>query len=323
MAQQNNIFKRALNRAKDSKAVSKVTHFLKNTTYSSQGVDLMHLFKIYASEWNRVDIDTSASAIAFKLMMAMPPLLLFFFTLLPYLPMQGVEDNIYFILDVLFSDSEQGAVIYQVVSDFINTPRNGLLSLSILFTFYFASNGVYFMLETLDNLLKVNVKETTNWKRRLKSFQLLIFYVVIVILLLLVIVGQQRFFEWLINYVDLGDSISSRAIYISTYVLLLVFLVTSLGMLYYFGPSVQQKWKFFSPGVILSSIGIILFSVILFAIANNLVNYNQIYGSIGSIFLGMIWQMNTTKIILSGFTLNITLDHIKYFKSKDESLPSP
>ncbi len=322
MSERRNFIGDIVQRVQNSSLVKRGTDFLKNTTYSSQGVDLFELIKIYISEWNRVDIDASSSAISFKLMMAMPPLLLFFFTLLPYLPLEGVEDNIYFILDVLFSDSEQGAVIYRVISDFINTPRSGLLSISLIFIFYFASNGVYFTLETLDALLKVNVKETTNWKRRLKSFQLLIFYIIIVILLLLVVVGQQQFFEWIIHYLDLADSLSSKAIYITTYILLFVFLFVSLGIMYYFGPSVQQRWRFFSPGVILSAIGIILFSVILYGIANNIVNYNQIYGTIGSLFLAMIWLMTTTRIILMGFTLNISLDHIKYFNGDEEDTTS-
>ncbi len=309
---------RLLERIRESQPVQSVENFLRSRTYSSANVDILTLIRIYIAEGRRVDIDSSASAICFKLMMAMPPLLLFFFTLLPYLPLQGLEDNIYFILDVLFSDSEEAGFIYRIITDFITTPRTGLLSLSLVMTFYLASNGVYFTLETLDDFLEVNVKETTNWKRRLKAFQLLIFYVVIAIMLLVLVIGQHRFFEWLVVYLNLEDTISSQAIYITTYILLFVFLFSSLGIMYHFGPSVIQRWKFFNPGVIISAIGIVLFSVILYNIAHNFVNYNQIYGTVGSLFLGMIWLQTTTKIILMGFTLNITLDHIKYKIIKDE-----
>ncbi len=194
---------RLLERLRESKIVKEVEKFLSTRSYSSANIDFLTLIRIYIEEGRRVDIDSSASAICFKLMMAMPPLLLFFFTLLPYLPLEGLEANIYFILDVLFSDSEEAGFIYKIITDFINTPRTGLLSISILMTFYLASNGVYFTLETLDKFLHVNVKETTNWKRRIKAFQMLIFYTVIVVLLLILVVGQQQFFDWLVVYLNL------------------------------------------------------------------------------------------------------------------------
>ncbi len=307
-----------LERIRESHIVKSVEEFLRSRSYSSANIDLLTLLRIYIAEGRRVDIDSSASAICFKLMMAMPPLLLFIFTLLPYLPLDGIEDNIYFILDVLFSDTDEAGFIYRIISDFINTPRTGLLSISILMTFYLASNGVYFTLETLDKLLKVNVKETTNWNRRLKAFQLLIFYIVIFVLLLILVIGQQQFFDWLVLYLNLENTLSSKAIYLSTYLLLFIFLFSSLAIMYHFGPSVIQRWKFLNVGVIISAIGIVIFSIILYTIAHNFVNYNQIYGTIGSLFLLMIWLQTTTKIVLMGFTINITLDHIKYKIIQDE-----
>ncbi len=310
---------RLLERIRESEAVRSVEKFLSSLTFTSADVDLLTLIRIYIAEGRRVDIDSSASAISFKLMMAGPPLLLFFFTLLPYLPLEGLEDNIYFILDVLFSDSKEASFIYTIITDFINTPRTGLLSISLIMTFYLASNGVYFTLETLDDFIEVNVKETTNWKRRLKAFQMLIFYVITVVILLVLVIGQTAFFDWLVVYLNLENTLSSRAIYITTYILLFVFLFSSLGIMYHFGPSVVQRWKFFNAGVFISAIGIVLFSVVLYFIATNFVNYNQIYGTVGSLFLLMIWLQTTTKIVLMGFTVNITLDRIKYKMIKDES----
>lgn len=313
----NNRLKNLIDKAKNSPLATRIRNFLQGVYLKNTGVSLYTYLVTLTKEWSRLDINANASAISFKFMMAFPPLLLFMFTMLPYLPLEGLEKNIYFLIDVIFRGSEQAVVLKNIVDDFINTPRTGLLSLSIFSAFFLASNGIYFTLVVFDKYLKTNVKETTDWKRRLKAFQLLIMFFVAFSFLLLIVIGQQKLINNLVHYLGWSDSVSTAAVYISTYLLLFLFLLTTLGLTYYFGPSVQQRWKFFSPGAIMATVAIIIFSIVLFFIANNFVNYNKVYGTIGSLFLAMIWLNTVTRLILVGFTLNISLDHHRY-KSEDE-----
>ncbi len=298
--------------------VDAVIHFLEGIPIKHADTNLWVLLKTIYRESVRVDVDMNASAISFNFLMALPPLLLFFFTLLPFLPLQGYDESIYFVLSLILPDSDQVDVVYRVVTDFINNPRSGILSISLILVFYIASNGIFKMLEIFDKYLKVNVLEITNFRRRLKAFQLFGIFIFLYVLLLSFMIGQNTFIESLADWLGWGDQRSHSLLYLSSYLLLILVLMVSLAILYYFGPSVATKWKFFSVGVYVGTIGILLFSYIFTVIASQFVDYNQIYGSIGSLFIMLIWLSTNTRLMLVGFLVNISLDHLKYH---DEELP--
>ena len=53
------------------------------------GVPFVQILKNFSNR----DLWQSAKALAFSFLMALPPLLIFFFTLIPYLPIEGVQNE--------------------------------------------------------------------------------------------------------------------------------------------------------------------------------------------------------------------------------------
>src|SRR5215218_10656919 len=70
-----------------------------------------------------------AGGISFNIVMAIPPTLIFVFTLIPYLPIskQFINELFSLIKDVVPGE-RNNSVIINFLDDFINSPRNGYLS---------------------------------------------------------------------------------------------------------------------------------------------------------------------------------------------------
>ena len=115
-----------------------------------EGVSLFHSLNFFRKEIFSNRFYTKASAISFSFLMALPPLMLFFFTLVPYLPLP--EERIMDVINqmiLLFSPNEEiKSSVLDMVYNFINHKKNVLLSFSVLLTLYYASNGMMGLMHT-------------------------------------------------------------------------------------------------------------------------------------------------------------------------------
>lgn len=104
-------------------------------------------------------------------------------------------------------------------------------------------------------------------------------------------IGLGEGFEWLLR--------------IGSYVLLAVVLMLGLAALYRFGPSRQQaKWRWVSPGAILSTVIILVVSLLFSWYAANFGNYDATYGSLGGLIALLTWMWISVTAVIIGAELN-------------------
>ncbi|WP_414652908.1 YhjD/YihY/BrkB family envelope integrity protein, partial [Gelidibacter sp.] len=65
----------------------------------------------------------------------------------------------------------------------------------------------------------------------------------------------------------------------------MIIIYITICIVYKYGPSVNHKIPFFSPGAFLSTVLFILVSSGFFFLATNFLNYNKVYGSIGTLMM--------------------------------------
>src|SRR6478672_7322440 len=82
-------------------------------------------------------IQERAAAVTFNFLMAMPPTLLFLFSLVPYLPLQNTEQVILNALKLVTPNVKMYISIKSVVTDFMHTRRRDILSLGIVMTLFY------------------------------------------------------------------------------------------------------------------------------------------------------------------------------------------
>ena len=115
--------------------------------------ELKEILLFFLNGLKKGAISTRASSIAFNFFLAFFPALIFFFTLIPYIPIDNFQEILLQLLgEVLPSSTNEAA--FGTLNDIISNPRGGLLSFGFIF-FNFSSNDspAYFLFKIKNFLL--------------------------------------------------------------------------------------------------------------------------------------------------------------------------
>ena len=94
-------------------------------------------------------ITTRASSLAFNFFLAFFPSIIMFFTLIPYIPIAGLQETLIELLTVVLPPSTN-EITFETLNDIINNPRSGLLSIGFIMTVYFSTNGINSLIEAFN-----------------------------------------------------------------------------------------------------------------------------------------------------------------------------
>ena len=266
------------------------------------GASLYEVGKFFVTELKTLKLQERAAAVTYNFLMAMPPTFLFLFSLVPFLPLKNVEQTILNTIKLLSPNHNIYTSIRDVVSDFMTTQHHDVLSYGIILVLYFSSNGIMGLMRSFDKSLSLYV-ERTGVQRRWAAVKLTIAVIGIVIIGLAILIAQSRDLNPFINKIFH----SVAAVKMISFVILGLLVFITISMIYTFGPSLKQKFRFVSAGSIFATIASILTTSVFFFLVNHLINYNKIYGSIGTLIAFMVWVWLNTIIILLGYELNVSI----------------
>ena len=86
-------------------------------------------------------ITTRASSLAFNFFLAFFPSIIILFTLIPYIPIDGLQETLMELIATVLPPSTNEAT-FATLDDIINNPRGGLLSIGFILALYFSTNGI-------------------------------------------------------------------------------------------------------------------------------------------------------------------------------------
>ncbi|MGV8140079.1 MAG: YihY/virulence factor BrkB family protein [Mangrovibacterium sp.] len=249
---------------------------------------------------------TRASAIAFSFFLALFPAVIFLFTLIPYIPIRNFQAELFLLIRDLLPASTFVAV-EGTIQDILTKPRGGLLSLGFFMALIFSSNGLVSMMNAFDSSL--HTIEKRNWldQRLISILLLFILSVLLALAIALIITGQYA-----INYLDNESSfVGSRLTYyllsMARWMITIALFFFAYSSLYFFAPTKKTRWRFISPGSTLATI-LSIFVLIGFGYyITRFGQYNQLYGSIGTLLVILLLSYLMSLILLIGFELNISI----------------
>lgn len=266
------------------------------------GVPLILILKHFSNR----DLWQSAKALSFSFMMAIPPLLIFFFTLIPYLPIQGIQNEFLHQLSIIVP----GAIsdrIADTVNDVIDHKHSSLLSIGFVASIVLAANGMHGLLQSFNS-----VSHSIEWRSFIHRYLLCLVLVVVLYLLVVVILSLligYKFFIWFMlsrNFMA-QTKISFFVFSFGRWIILVFLTLFTLSMLYYIAPVKKQRIGFFSLGSLISTLLIFGLSWAFQVYINNFNSYNILYGSIGTLLVIMLWCYANCVVILSGYAINIAI----------------
>lgn len=275
------------------------------------------VFKIFKNKLVEDEIFERSLAVAFSFTIASFPLIIFLFTLLPYInawvPEIDSEKILIFLQNIMPSD--MFSITKNTILDLVETKRGGLLSIGVISSIFLSSNGFNTLIKTFNSCHRVRENRSFYETRLIAMLLTFVFFIVTIVAIVLSTLG-----DFIINIILEYDVFKDVEYYtINSYKLLSLFisfylLITSI---FYFAPVTHNKWTFVSSGSIISAIGCVAISLAFSYYINNFPTYNKLYGSIGILIAYMGWVYVISSIILIGFEWNTSIDiAIKKLKSK-------
>lgn len=263
-------------------------------------------FKDLYKEIDEDNVTNGAAALAYFLMLAIFPATIFLLSLLPYLPIPHLDQA---IMDLLRQSMPPAAadMFMETVNSVLSTRREGLLSLGALGTIWAAMSGVKAVMDQLN--VTYDVRDSRPfWKTRAIALMLVGMLGVLVISAFGLIVFGGVLQDKLAgafgyNQVLLGTFVAFR------WGVILAMLLTAFSITYYFGPDVEQDFKFITPGAVLGTLILIGAALGFKLYVSNFGSYEATYGSVGAVIIMLLWLYVMGNVILLGSEVNALFEH--------------
>jgi membrane protein len=280
------------------------------------GFSLYEVVSSFIEQLRKTSLVERASGISFNIVMAIPPTLIFIFTLIPYLPIsKEFLNQMYALIRDVVPGEKNNSVIIDFLKDFVNRPRNELLSFGLFLAIFFSSSAMMGVLRSFDKNYPGFAKRKGLHNRRVAlQLTMIVFFLIFVCILLLI--AQANVLRWL----GVESEFWRNTIHNSRWMLIILLTFYIVSFIYRHGPPVAQKWPIFTAGSVFAT-ALMLIATLLFSYwVNNFSNYNTVYGSIGTIFILMSLIYTNSLAVLMGFELNVALSHLRQ-KRKPSSPP--
>lgn len=115
------------------------------------GVPLYDAFNFFLAQLKKSGLNTRAKSISFDFAMAIPAVLICLFTVIPYMPIsKQFTKELLRLTRHITPNQNSYNFVNSFLTDFLNTPRVGLLSFSFVLVIFYASNAMLSIIKTFD-----------------------------------------------------------------------------------------------------------------------------------------------------------------------------
>ena len=259
--------------------------------------------------WREVQDDNctgQAAQLAFYLIFAAFPFLLFLATLLGYIPIPNLMDRIMEYLGTLLP-GEAVNLVRDNVRQLITDQKGGLLSFGIATALWTSSSAFVAIMDNLNRAYDVQ-EGRPFWKVRGIAILLTVGISLFIALSMALLIFGPQLGGWIASQIGLG-TIFQIAWNILRWPVIVLLLILAMALVYYFAPDVEQQWKWITPGAVFAIVVIIAASLGFSFYVNNFGSYNKTYGSIGTIIVLLTWLYIVGFVILVGGEINAEIEH--------------
>lgn len=247
-------------------------------------------------------INMRASAVAYSLMLAIFPAIIFVFTLIPIIPIANFQDELLLFIQSIVPESVYDAV-QKTIDDIIHEKQFDILSLGFILAMFFSTNGIVSLIQAFN--ASVNVEESRSWlMQRLIAIVLVIILSMLIAIGIALIVFTQTFLNFLVNKGLMVQDWTYYLVTIGKWIIILAVFYFVFSFLYYLGPARKSKFTFISAGATLATVLSILVTLGFGFYIDHFGRYNALYGSIGTLPVVMLMIYLNCLAIIIGFELN-------------------
>ena len=277
----------------------------------NKGLSFIKFIKILVKKTLENELMLMSNALTYKLLIAIFPFIIFLMTLLGFSNL-NIEQYIIGLSKTLPNPIEDILIVF--VKEVIQTPNVSLLSTSFLVTIYSASTGCNSIIQGLNRAYEQDDNRSFIIKRG-TSVMLVFIFAILVNCSLLLFIFSDYIKNMIIKYTAL-EFIPYFLDSLFLYVFIAMVLLVMVLVIYKISISKKVTLKSILPGAIITVFSSLILSKRFNIYINNFSRYSKIYGSIGSIFVLVIWINMISLILLLGGQVNAILEKTNMLKCR-------
>jgi membrane protein len=201
------------------------------------------------------------------------------------------------------------AIIQDQLARLTQAPPAGLslaLVVSLVVALWSSSAGVRALFDAMNAVYGEREKRNIVW-----LFTLSIIFTLGGVIIAIVIFGIVLALPAFLGFFGYGGS-TGWLVQVAGYALMIVLLLTSLSVLYRFGPCKDDaRWRVISPGSIFAVLLIGIVSALYSWYAANFAHYDQTYGSLGALIGFLFWLWISLSLVIIGAELDVAIGAYK------------
>ena len=270
------------------------------------GLSIRELARRVYNEITADEVLDRAAALAYYLVFALFPTLLFLTSLLGLFPLPWLMDRVYEYADRALP-GDAASILRRTFAEIQRSAHGGLLSAGALAALWASSSGMDSMISALNVAYDVGDRRPW-WKRRLIALLLTVGFGLFILVALVLLVFGGQIGELVAAHLGLGDVF--KAVWnVASVVIVVACVLFGLAMVYYLAPDAKQHWWWVTPG---SAVALALWLALSFGLrlyVSHFANYSATYGSIGGVILLILWLYLSGVVLLLGAEINAEIEH--------------
>jgi len=252
-------------------------------------------------------LTSRAGGISFSFFMALFPFLLFILTLIPYVPIEGFQVDFLYMIEQLLPPKTVNSV-QEVINDIANNRYSGLLSFGFIASIFLMTNGVNAILGGFEYSYHV-----TEMRNMVRQYLVSMGMAILLSFILVLTVATSIYFEIGINDLKLHGWLDDDVFWIEKgqFVFFIMLVYVSVSFLYKYGTKTIKQNSFFNAGSLLTTLLTIVMFKLFGIYVEKFATYNELYGSIGTLLILMLFVWLNSIILLLGFELNASISKLR------------
>ena len=270
--------------------------------------EIVGTIKQIVQEFIEDDVMQMAAATAYRLILALPPLVLFFAALSAVVAQATGLDAFAWVRRQVETAPIPQAVreTIQILLDTVEREGNpGLASFGIVLTLWAASGAMDTLILALNRAYDVTDPRPFV-KRRLLALALTIGLSLSTITAFVLLIFGQWLGQWVAELAGLGKTFT-LVWNIVRWPLIFLFVSVALAVLYSVGPAVPLRFRWFSVGAVLATVGWLLAAWI-FGVYLQFADPGSAYGALGTLIVLLFFLFISSVVLLTGAEVNAVLD---------------
>lgn len=246
------------------------------------------------------EIQTYAGSTAFFLLLAAVPFAMFLLALIQFTPLAHIDLMAHISISV---PNTVKPLVDEIFKDIENNGSAALLSVSVVTAIYTATRGIFALMKGMNIMYGVKDDRQPALKWIIAGIYTLITVLLILLAAILLVLADTirtfitRTFPHITALVEFIINVRMiTMLAIMTFFFLLIYLVL---------PNRHSRILHQLPGAVFSALGWVISSIAFSFYLEHFANYSQIYGSLTTIIIAMIWIYMLMSILFIGALVNV------------------